>query len=102
MNVTFSSDNLVFQARIPCAPCSYGVQCNNVVCIQKVNPLDVFSMIKENIKFGNWRVPENLTANNDIRIPLSWLYFRIAKIAYGQAIAPIRVMPSKRKFKINE
>ena len=31
----YSPGNLIFQARIPCAPCSYGVECNNVICINK-------------------------------------------------------------------
>ena len=29
----YSPGNLIFQARIPCAPCSYGVHCNNIVCV---------------------------------------------------------------------
>ena len=41
-----------------------------------------------------------MIANNEIRTPLSSLYFRIAKIAYGQAIAPAKVIPSNKKLRI--
>ena len=32
----YSRGNIVFQANIPCSPCSYGVDCNNVVCVDYV------------------------------------------------------------------
>lgn len=46
----YSRGNIVFQADIPCSPCSYGVNCNNVVCVDYVtvdHVLKVLKLIKE-------------------------------------------------------
>ncbi len=48
--------HIVFQARIHCAPCSYGVSCNDIVCVQKVLPQDVFAYIENHVEKGNWKL----------------------------------------------
>ena len=50
----YGPEHLIFQARIPCAPCSYGVQCNNIICVEKVSPQMVYSMIEEHRMHGDW------------------------------------------------
>lgn len=42
----YSSGNIVFQANIPCSPCSYGVKCNNVVCVNHVKSDHLFQVLK--------------------------------------------------------
>ncbi len=57
----YSKGHIIFQARIPCAPCSYGVTCDNVICVCKVYPKHVMSMIQNHYKNGSWSaVPEIL------------------------------------------
>jgi ADP-heptose:LPS heptosyltransferase len=57
----FSKGHILFQARIPCAPCSYGVTCDNVICVDKVSPKHVMPMIQSHYKNGSWSaVPEIL------------------------------------------
>lgn len=60
--------NLVFQSRIACAPCSYGVQCNNVVCVHSLRPQLVFSMIESHRQNGRWQLPENEGPWHDLNI----------------------------------
>lgn len=42
----YSQDNIVFQANIPCSPCSYGVNCNNVVCVDYVTVDHLFQVLR--------------------------------------------------------
>lgn len=42
----YSRGNIVFQANIPCSPCSYGVDCNNVVCVDYVTVDQLFQVLK--------------------------------------------------------
>ena len=42
----YSRGNIVFQANIPCSPCSYGVNCNNVVCVDYVTVDQLFQVLK--------------------------------------------------------
>lgn len=56
----YGAGHVIFQARIPCAPCSYGVQCNNVVCIDKVRPRHVYSMISRQSEKGVWELPPDM------------------------------------------
>ena len=51
----YSPGHLIFQARIPCAPCSYGVECNNVICVRKVYPEHLLAMIQSHFIEGSWR-----------------------------------------------
>ena len=55
----YAPGHLIFQADIPCAPCSYGIECNDVVCVRKVSPELVFNMIGRHRRSGNWSLPEN-------------------------------------------
>jgi ADP-heptose:LPS heptosyltransferase len=50
----FSPGHLIFQARISCAPCSYGVHCNNIVCVDKVQPQYLSSAIESHIQTKSW------------------------------------------------
>jgi len=50
----YSPGHLIFQARIPCSPCSYGVECNNVICVRKVHPEHLLSMIQNHYIEGSW------------------------------------------------
>jgi len=42
----FSIGHLIIQPRLSCAPCSYGVHCNNIICIEKVIPEHILSFLK--------------------------------------------------------
>ena len=64
----FSPGHLIFQARISCAPCSYGVHCNNIVCIDKVRPQHLFSAIENHIKTKTWILPERITQDFELNV----------------------------------
>ena len=64
----FSPGHLIFQARISCAPCSYGVHCNNVVCIDKVRPQHLFLAIENHIKTKTWILPERITQDFELNV----------------------------------
>ncbi|MFQ5672111.1 MAG: glycosyltransferase family 9 protein [Nitrospinales bacterium] len=64
----YGDGHLVFQARIPCAPCSYGVECNNIVCVQKVRPADVYSLMQSHIAHGVWKAPEITPPLDEVHI----------------------------------
>ena len=64
----YSPGHLLFQARISCAPCSYGVQCNNIICIHKVLPHHLYSMISEHMQAGLWTLPENMGSLDEMNI----------------------------------
>lgn len=64
----YSPGHVLFQARIACAPCSYGVQCNNIVCIHKVQPHHVNAMIQKHIKEDAWSLPEDMGPLNEMNI----------------------------------
>lgn len=55
----YGSGHLVCQARIDCAPCSYGVQCNNTVCVEKAAPEHFAALMERRHHSGAWQmVPE--------------------------------------------
>ena len=64
----FSSGHLIFQARISCAPCSYGVQCNNIVCVEKVLPAHIFSFIDNYEKHNIWKLPFELKNSQEVNV----------------------------------
>jgi len=64
----FSPGHLIFQARISCAPCSYGVHCNNIVCIDKVRPQHLLSAIENHIKTKTWILPEQITQDSELNV----------------------------------
>ena len=64
----FSPGHLIFQARISCAPCSYGVHCNNIVCIDKVRPQHLLSAIENHIKTKTWILPERITQDFELNV----------------------------------
>lgn len=64
----FSAGHLIFQARISCAPCSYGVHCNNIVCVEKVLPEHIFSFVENHIEFKSWMLPEDLKNTDELNI----------------------------------
>ncbi len=64
----FSPGHLIFQARISCAPCSYGVHCNNIVCIDKVRPQHLLSAIENHIKTKTWLLPERITQGSELSV----------------------------------
>ena len=64
----YSSGHLIFQARIPCAPCSYGVECNNVVCVRKVLPEHLLSMIQNHLVEGDWRITDSMSGLEEVNI----------------------------------
>ena len=64
----FSPGHLIFQARISCAPCSYGVHCNNIVCIDKVNPQDLSSVIESHIITKSWVLPEQVNTKSELNV----------------------------------
>ena len=64
----YSPGHVLFQARISCAPCSYGVQCNNIVCIHKILPSHVYSMILNHQKEDTWKLPDNMGPLDEMHI----------------------------------
>jgi ADP-heptose:LPS heptosyltransferase len=51
--------NLIIQPRISCAPCSYGVNCNHVVCVDHVPADLVAQMLEHHAKLGIWQAPNH-------------------------------------------
>jgi ADP-heptose:LPS heptosyltransferase len=64
----FSSGHLIFQARISCAPCSYGVQCSNIVCVEKVLPEHILTFVENHIEHKIWQLPSNLTNSSELNV----------------------------------
>jgi len=64
----YSPGHLIFQARIPCAPCSYGVECNNVICTRKVYPEHLLAMIQSHFIEGSWRTIDTISDLNEVNI----------------------------------
>jgi len=64
----FSSGHLIFQARISCAPCSYGVHCNNIICVEKVLPEHVLSFIENYEQHNIWKLPYDLKKSQEVNI----------------------------------
>lgn len=64
----YSPGHVLFQARISCAPCSYGVQCNNIVCIHKVQPHHLYSMIRNHQQENAWKLPTNMGPLDEMHI----------------------------------
>ena len=64
----FSEGQLLFQADIPCAPCSYGVECNQVVCVETLSPELVAAMIRIHQTKGEWGFPEDLPKPKELKI----------------------------------
>lgn len=69
----YSPGHLIFQARIPCAPCSYGVECNNIVCIRKVRPDHLLSMIEVHAEEGQWRLADSISGLDEVNIYSTYL-----------------------------
>ena len=64
----YSIGHLIFQARISCAPCSYGVHCNNIICIDKVKPDHILSFIKNYERHKTWKLPFDLKDCQELNI----------------------------------
>ena len=64
----FSPGHIIFQAGISCAPCSYGVHCNNIVCVDKVRPQHLFSAIENHIKTQLWILPEMIDRDSEVNV----------------------------------
>jgi ADP-heptose:LPS heptosyltransferase len=64
----YSSGHLIFQARISCAPCSYGVHCSNIVCVEKVLPEHILTFVENHIEHKIWQLPSNLEYISELNI----------------------------------
>jgi ADP-heptose:LPS heptosyltransferase len=64
----FSSGHLIFQARISCAPCSYGVHCSNIVCVEKVLPEHILAFVENHIDFKMWKLPTDLINSSELNV----------------------------------
>ncbi len=64
----FAPGHLIFQAGVSCAPCSYGVHCNNIVCVDKVRPQHLFSAIENHIKTQSWILPEAISPESEVNV----------------------------------
>jgi len=64
----YSEGQLLFQADIPCAPCSYGVDCNDVVCVEKLSPEYVGEMVATHIADGKWSSPLQLGTPKELKV----------------------------------
>jgi hypothetical protein len=64
----FSSGHLILQARISCAPCSYGVHCNNIICVEKVFPEHILSFIQNYEQNNIWKLPSDLKNSQELNV----------------------------------
>ncbi len=64
----YGSGHLIFQARIPCSPCSYGVHCNDIVCVDKVRPEHLCSMIQNHMENKAWAIPRGMKDLDSMQI----------------------------------
>ena len=64
----FSSGHLIFQARISCAPCSYGVHCSNIVCVEKVLPEHILRFVENHIEHKTWQLPSDLINASELNV----------------------------------
>ena len=64
----YAPGHLIFQSRIACAPCSYGVACNNIICIHSVQPKHVFGMMAEHQQTGKWQWPASWGTAPDMKL----------------------------------
>ena len=64
----YSPGHVIFQARIECAPCSYGVECNNIVCVHKVQPDHLLLMIQRHHANGVWETTKTMSNMDEINI----------------------------------
>ncbi len=62
----YGAGHLVCQARIDCAPCSYGVHCNNTVCIEKATPEHFSALIEHRHNFGAWEIVPEIAGLDEI------------------------------------
>ena len=49
----YGDGHYVIQADIPCVPCSFNVQCNNMICKEVIKPDIVFEVVKESLGKGS-------------------------------------------------
>ncbi len=64
----FSPGHIIFQAGISCAPCSYGVHCNNIVCVDKVLPRHLSSAIENHMANDSWSLPDDITPDSELKV----------------------------------
>jgi ADP-heptose:LPS heptosyltransferase len=64
----YSPGHLIFQARISCAPCSYGVHCSNIVCVEKVLPEHILTFVENHIEHNIWQLPFDLENTPELNI----------------------------------
>jgi ADP-heptose:LPS heptosyltransferase len=64
----FSPGHVIFQAGISCAPCSYGVHCDNIVCVEKVRPQHLFSAIENHVASGSWEYTQQTNYDSELNI----------------------------------
>ncbi len=64
----YKEGNIIFQAKIDCAPCSYGVSCHDVVCVHKVKPELVYGLLENQWKTGKWRYPGKMEPIEEVQI----------------------------------
>lgn len=64
----YSEGQLLFQADIPCAPCSYGVDCNQIVCIEKLSPDLVAEMMHHHQQKDEWCLPADSGPLEEIKV----------------------------------
>jgi ADP-heptose:LPS heptosyltransferase len=64
----YSPGHLIFQARISCAPCSYGVHCSNIVCIEKVSPEHILAFVENHIEHKKWQLPSELLNVSELNV----------------------------------
>ena len=64
----FSIGHLIIQPRLSCAPCSYGVHCNNIICIEKVIPEHILSFLKGHIESECWKLPSDLENSEELNV----------------------------------
>ena len=64
----YAGGHLIFQAHLPCAPCSYGVECNHIICIDTVRPELVASAMEFHAFHAEWRLPEQAEALREVQV----------------------------------
>ncbi len=64
----FSPGHVIFQAGISCAPCSYGVHCDNIVCVEKVRPQHLLLTIENHMATGSWELPQQINHDSELNV----------------------------------
>jgi ADP-heptose:LPS heptosyltransferase len=64
----YGEGHYVIQSDIPCVPCSFNVQCSNMVCKEVIKPEIVFEVVKESLGKGSTMSESGSEFMKDIQV----------------------------------